>query len=427
MNRFSRNKKIIFTCVLILLALLFVEAGAFTMYCIVRKRIFPRSKYESDISHISNNVNITGFADKQIRNSEMRFGNVVEVIHPYLGFVQDPKRNNNISDFGFPGDVNPINSRTKNRLIVGIFGGSFAEGTYRHGRDSLINVLKATGKEIVVVNLAMGGYKQPQQLLALTYLLSLGAKFDLVINIDGFNEVALPSSENISKNVFPIYPRGWYFRVAAASDQKAVMQIARLVALDQKREKWAGLFEKTRLYYSVAFCLLWKAVDRLLESKKIMALLALKHDRKVANAYVVTGPQYSFLNDDVLYGYLATIWKHSSFQMHLICQANNIRYYHFLQPNQYVEASKPMGEEERVIAINDNHIYRLGVIKGYPFLRQYGAELVRVGVKFHDLTMIFAEIEDVLYNDDCCHVNAEGYRIIVSTIGDLITEDMLSR
>ena len=37
------------------------------------------------------------------------------------------------------------------------------------------------------------GYKQPQQLLVPTYFLSIGQVFDLVVNIDGFNEVALSS------------------------------------------------------------------------------------------------------------------------------------------------------------------------------------------------------------------------------------------
>src|SRR4030095_13628597 len=40
------------------------------------------------------------------------------------------------------------------------------------------------------------GYKQPQQLLVLSYFLSIGQTFDLVLNIDGFNEVALGSLNN---------------------------------------------------------------------------------------------------------------------------------------------------------------------------------------------------------------------------------------
>jgi hypothetical protein len=416
-----------FTCVLILLTLLFVEAAAFTMYYMVKGESFPRSKYRSAIRDAWNNGNTTGSKGNQIRNTEMRFGDLIEVIHPYLGFVLDPKRTQNASDFGFLDDANPMISRTGDIIIVGIFGGSFAAGVYRHGSDKLINALKAVGKDIVVLNLTMGGYKQPQQLLALAYMLSLGAEFDIVVNIDGFNEVALPPSENIPKNVFPVYPRAWYFRVAGVTDQRALIEIARIAALGQKRRNWARLFAQPKLYHSIALCLLWEAVDQLLESKRSDIMLALQRGRRVTDEYVVTGPRYSFPDDDALYEHLASVWKRCSLQMRAICEANGIRYYHFLQPNQYVEGSKPMKKKEREIAINKEHPYRLSVIKGYPILRRYGDDLVSLGAEFHDLTMAFAGIEDILYNDDCCHVNAEGYERIATAIGDRIREDKLDQ
>jgi hypothetical protein len=174
-------------------------------------------------------------------------------------------------------------------------------------------------------------------------------------------------------------------------------------------------------------CLLWEGVNRLLESKRSKIISALQSKRIVTNAYVVTGPHYSFQNDDALYEFLATVWKRSSLHMRAICEGNGIRYYHFLQPNQYVRGSKPMRKEERKVAINNEHPYRPGVVKGYPFLRRYGRDLVSRGVEFHDLTMMFAGIEDHLYTDDCCHVNAEGYKMIGSTIGNIIKEDLLNQ
>src|SRR6185436_13391576 len=50
-----------------------------------------------------------------------------------------------------------------------------------------------SGKEIVPLCFSHEGYKQPQQLLVLAYFLSIGQPLDLVVNIDGFNEVALSS------------------------------------------------------------------------------------------------------------------------------------------------------------------------------------------------------------------------------------------
>ena len=51
-------------------------------------------------------------------------------------------------------------------------------------------------RTLVPLCMAHEGYKQPQQLLVLAYFLSIGQPFDLVINIDGFNEVALSPLNN---------------------------------------------------------------------------------------------------------------------------------------------------------------------------------------------------------------------------------------
>ena len=81
--------------------------------------------------------------------------------------------------------------------------------------------------------------------------------------------------------------------------------------------------------------------------------------------------------------------------MHAIAQARGIRYFHFLQPNQYLEGSKPMDAEERRVAIQEDHPYAANVRKGYPVLQELGRDLVRRGVTFVDLTDIYADTRDV--------------------------------
>ena len=51
--------------------------------------------------------------------------------------------------------------------------------------------------------------KQPQQLFKLYYLDLIGLKFDIIINLDGFNELALTLSENFAINDHLIYPRNY--------------------------------------------------------------------------------------------------------------------------------------------------------------------------------------------------------------------------
>jgi hypothetical protein len=130
----------------------------------------------------------------------------------------------------------------------------------------------------------------------------------------------------------------------------------------------------------------------------------------------------TFDDTAALYAYLVRIWKDSSLQMKRLCDANGIAYAHFLQPNQYVPDSKPMSAAERKVAIADGD-YAKGATQGYPALRQQGEELRRAGVNFHDLTMAFKDVEEGMYNDNCCHLTPAGYRVIARMIGDRLGQD----
>ena len=55
--------------------------------------------------------------------------------------------------------------------------------------DAIRAIPRFAGKQIWVVSFALGGYKQPQQLMVLAYYLSLGQPLDVVVNVDGFNEI----------------------------------------------------------------------------------------------------------------------------------------------------------------------------------------------------------------------------------------------
>ena len=115
------------------------------------------------------------------------------------------------------------------------------------------------------------------------------------------------------------------------------------------------------------------------------------------------------------------MWMQSSLLMHQLCLANKIKYFHFLQPNQYVPNSKPMGEVEKKVAIDKSAHWEKPVLNGYPMLVQKGEELKKRGVRFFDLTMIFNKDSDHLYNDNCCHFNSLGNQKVGSKIGELIS------
>jgi hypothetical protein len=121
---------------------------------------------------------------------------------------------------------------------------------------------------------------------------------------------------------------------------------------------------------------------------------------------------------------LAAMWYRSSAQLDKVCRANGARYYHFLQPNQYLENTKQMSEAEEKIAIKRGHPYGHWVPVGYPWLIQYGAELRSSGVRFTDLTGVLKGHSEPLYKDSCCHLNDKGYAVVAEAMADAIRDDL---
>jgi hypothetical protein len=400
------------TCI----ALVALEALTLSGYRMFRGQPYASDRYAAEIlARISAAQGRGPEADDAGR---WMVGGYPEIIHPYLGFIPEPNDRRNGAAFD---DPRRLPKRSEKSLVVGVFGGSFAGGVCHFAGAELRRVLALPGREVRIHCLAAGGYKQPQQLLLLAYLLGLGAQLDLVINIDGFNEVALPVVENVRSGIFPAYPRGWSWRVGSVTDPKTLTSLGALFELDRARERWARFFASWRLYHSSVLGLVWEGRDRAFESERqrIYGDLAL-HEKRRVSSHATTGPPIELTTDSEQYGYLAEIWMDSSLQMKRLCDANSIAYYHFLQPNQYVDVSKPMSPQERKLALKPEHFYRAGAVAGYPRLRQSGVRLADSGVRFHDLTAVFAGIEEPLYSDDCCHVNAKGYGVVARAIGDAI-------
>ena len=359
-----------------------------------------------------------------------------EVIHPYLGFVIE-YGDTDCPDFGFCDNRTrgknraPFVTKNDDNFIIAILGGSFAHQLpILSSKGILENMLgrfpQLRGKEIVIIPIALGGYKQPQQLMALNYFLSLGAHFDIVINVDGFNEVALPAIETYGKGIYPFFPRMWNRRVAKVTPFELLSLAGSMAYFKKKQRRWSERFIDSPLRYSVIGNLVWQLNNNRWARKLEQAensFTQYKQSRKKTKSshrYVAKGPAYEFSTKDRFYEDLATNWARSSLQMAYVSQAYGAKYFHFLQPNQYFENSKPMTAEEREAAIFERHPYRQGVIRGYPKLIDEGRWLQERGVDYHDLTMIFARNEEVLYRDHCCHLNQRGYDLVLEKIGTVI-------
>ena len=354
-----------------------------------------------------------------------------QVIHPYLGYVLDPEAADGISEYGFRDEERfaPVRAEAGHKVVVGVFGGSFAQGAMLQARETLVEeiqrISRFQGRECVVHTIALGGYKQPQQLQALAYFLSLGAHFDVVISLDGFNEVALPASDNIPKQVFPFFPRSWFGRVHTLRRPELLAMIGRLSLLDKKRQTLARICARSPLRYHVVSNVLWELYDAWLArqiSEQHLAAVQYQSGPQDQPGYLVSGPSFEFGDEAELYDELVKVWQRSSMQMHKLSLANQIEYFHFLQPNQYVRGSKILTEDERKVAYSESHPYKKGVESGYPRLVEAGKRLKDRGVRFYDLSMLFEDNAERLYVDSCCHLNARGYEIVAGRIGEALYE-----
>jgi len=348
-----------------------------------------------------------------------------QVIHPFVGFVYDPSAKfgaRNISPQGFPvlpGNEEP--SANVTRFHVAIFGGSVAEGFCWVGREAFVKELRSSprvrGKAIVFHCFAMGGYKQPQQLMALNYALSLGEAIDLAVNIDGFNEVALSIAENLKDGTYPFYPRRWSTRVQGAPAIDSLRLIGRIAALKEERLRKAGLCAARPLAWSPACHLLWTALDRRLAQRAFEAEQELVRLQPRAESFVAHGPVFGDPPRPQVCRVLAEHWARSSTLMSDLCRARGIPYLHFLQPNQYLPGSKSMSREEELVAVRPAHPYRSPVEDCYPVLIDTGRALAGRGIPFQSLTGLFAAHSEPLYADSCCHYNLEGNRLLGQAIG----------
>jgi hypothetical protein len=360
-----------------------------------------------------------------------------EVVHPYLGFVLDRGYQRcspqlagyrDALEYGFYcADTPLLQRRAPDKVIVGLFGGSVAFAFPGLGitplRDELQHSPRFAGKSIVLVPLALPGYKQPQQLMTLTYFLTLGAEFDLVINLDGFNDMVLPAVENVPKGVFPLFPRSWYFRTGVL-DPATRTRVGEVAWLRSQRAAQARLFSRAPLRWSTTASLLWTILDRLDLHRISVVQARLLEQHGAEGSYVQKGPERTYSDEAAMYADLAEVWQRSSLQMHRLAHANGAIYVHFLQPNQYVPGSKPIGDEERRRALGDAFGFRHSVEAGYPLAQALGGELAGQGVHFHDMTRVFVAEPRPIYIDACCHFDATGYNLLARAMARAIIADV---
>ncbi len=352
------------------------------------------------------------------------------LIHPYFGLVYimrpgveaTSKLTNNhlfIQDWGYvqrhPGCCDfPVRTREPDELIIGFTGGSVAAGTAQIGQldDYLPRLLqqmpKFAGKRIRVLNFAAGGYKQPQQLLVLAYYLSLGQKFDAIVNVDGFND-AIDGSENGehgSAVSFPSHAQ-WEPLTTFLDGQAGQPNSAgHLFAYHEiSSREWTTSAERCQFAACYVFSrgfAAWHGLaagwSKPAESGKAESYFAAYPGEK-GNPLELAADQ----------------WASSVEVMHRLLTSHAIPFLSIVQPNQWFRATTPF------VPHTDDQISRHFAAVVPPRYRVLLTRVPRLrasGVSVVDATAMFDDRGNEVYSDDYCHYSTEGYRILIKEIAN---------
>jgi len=419
----SSSKRLIYILIYLIIIVITLEITPFILSSFILGHSFSRSSIHNELAQ-SNDLNVVSEDDQGSSEQSEYLGD--HILHPYLGFVSIP--HDTYNEFCLPG-INPLTKKSPDCLNVVIMGGSVAKDLYSYSGDRIKEKLKATeryrNKRINLVVFALGGFKQPQQLLALNYFMALGAEYDIVINLDGFNEIVLPYSDNLPFHVFPSYPRHWNIYARKKLDSKVVLLLGKQAVVKEEQEKCKRKLSQSIARYSNFRLFIWQISDN--QKTNDIAALELEIRNTIENSptdYQATGI-YTSINDTAsFFEDQAVFWRKSSEQIDHLSKSAGFSYFHFLQPNQYVENSKKFTKEELEIAYEKGPFsYKDAAQTGYPFLIEEGSKLRKSNINFVDLTMMFKNESRSVYNDKCCHFNQLGYDLIADKIINTIISE----
>jgi hypothetical protein len=333
-------------------------------------------------------------------------------IHPYYGFGEPPAVRS--------AEAGRDRAETApGTVIVGVTGGSVAWNFARQAGARLSEELRRSpafaGRRIEIRELGHFAWKQPQQLTALAYYLALGGRLDVLVNLDGHNEV-VDAATAWRAGLFPAYPYLWRPLTRNTLSREQARQIGAIAFWRDLRIDAARAF--ARLDPSLTAGVLWEAIDAVV-ARRIVEASA--EGEAPAAAAVTDGPGVSrrFATRAEFLEFCARLWRDSSIRMKSLAEGAGAAYFHFLQPNQYVPGSKPLSDDERRRAYEP---HRSGVRVGYPHLDALVPDLERAGVSFHSLVDAFADLHETIYVDACCHLNERGNEILAGRIAKVIRD-----
>lgn len=412
----------------LVLLLVFLELGSLGWYFVKHKQFFYTREQPKDKFNVG--INLEGV---RLRES------ILERFHPFFGFIQKPRQDfrpgfkNNNYGFISPYDY-PFKKTKSNQFIIGVFGGSVASNyaIYQVQNQILPKYLKQLpglkDKEFIILSFATAGYKQPQQLLILNYFLALDQELDMVVNIDGFNEVALSNLNNKNKidlampSIQHILPL-----TNIANNSLSTTAMKETIAIKESKVRInRGLKSMQECKLAACDALTSIYVQNLVNNYRQDVIRFEKENSQPQNddggSVMYINLNNSVMKDDAAFEQIAQNWAKSSIFMHKVLSASNVPYFHVFQPNQYYQTKRVFSEAEKRIAFNKDTPYAKAVELGYPALFKKLPNLAKNNINLVNAVNVFDQTKDAVYVDSCCHYNQAGEVVFSNYVGGEILE-----
>jgi len=314
------------------------------------------------------------------------------------------------------------------RFEVLIVGGSVAGLVGQLGARGLGEALSAdprlADRRIRVMSHGRGSFKQPQQATLISFLLSLGYRPDVILNVDGFNEVAL-GMDNATYRANPLYPHWPQYAPSAGTRVHAPEVEDALRALDLAQTEFDAHAKRTLEGWTLKSAILGRmALSRVrklaarcgeLQTAALNAMSSVEEFDPTLGPALAPNPGPLVVVDSIVRG-----WVETSRQIDAMARNHGLLYLQILQPTLHDEGSKPLTPKEIELGKLPPSWVQ-GVELGYPRLREAGAQLVEAGVAYRDGSMLFRELTDEAYYDGC-HFRGAGMDVFTDAAAAWILE-----
>ncbi|MFN7973169.1 MAG: hypothetical protein U0166_12620 [Acidobacteriota bacterium] len=346
--------------------------------------------------------------------------NIRRALHPYFGFVYESATGRQIvNNQGFLEAVDYPYQPSAGELVIGIFGGSVAlDLRSREARDAIEAPLLAASRqkgydEVTILMFAQSAWREPQSIYCFLYEME---SIDAAIFLEGYNEIGqLPLRDEPHARAYPwSFPAPQMYerlvgRTRSAADMKREVEIG---TLRERQLRWTRGSSWGPLGRSMLVHLVWRYEIQSLERRieRIQSQMDPATSATIRNVFP-PGATFEQVTRDYFDRYERWIEV-----AHRAGEVARKPAFFFLQPNQHLTGSKPMGDEERTVSLGRPEAG--GVVDAYyPVLRSTFARLAGRGVAAFDLSMIFEGTTERVYTDSCCHMNPTGMTKIAGEIG----------